>query len=71
MPKARIANAVRLEVAAGAEAHVNLSSAAFFDHSLWVVGDETSHVDSLLPLDPVDTEVLRFGEVRTFATFQG
>jgi len=67
MPKPPIANAVRLEFAPGAEAHVNLSGAAFFDHWLWVVGDETSHVDRLAPLDPVGCETLRFGEARTFA----
>lgn len=67
MPKSRVVNAIRLEFATGAEAHVNLSGAAFSDHWLWVVGDETSQVDRLRPLDPVGSESVRFGEARTFA----
>jgi len=67
MPKSRDANAVRLEFATGAQAHVNLSGAAFSDNWLWVVGDETSQVDRLRPLDTLGSEGLRFGEARTFA----
>lgn len=71
MPEARITHAVRLKFVAGARAHVNLSGAAFFDPSLWALGDETSHAGGPLPLDAVGAEVLRFGEARTFSTSQG
>ena len=70
MPKSLIANAVRLESAMGAETHVNLSGAAFSDHWLWVVGDETSQVDRLRPHDSSGSENLRFGDARTFALFE-
>jgi hypothetical protein len=67
MPKPQLLNAVRLEFAAGAVAHANLSGAAFSDDWLWVVGDETSEVERLRHLAPVGPETLRFGEARSFA----
>ena len=67
MPMPQVANAVRLEFASGAEAHANLSGAAFSDNWLWVVGDETSQVERLRRLEPVARESFRFGEARSFA----
>jgi Protein of unknown function (DUF3616) len=66
MPTNRIANAIRLEFAAGSLVHTNLSAAAFSGDWLWVAGDEACGVDRLRRLDPVGRETLRFGQVRDF-----
>ena len=44
----------------------NLSGAAFTGDWLWVAGDEACGLDRLRLLDPVGSEVLRFGEARDF-----
>ena len=67
MPSQRIANAVRLEFTPGALVHTNLSGAAFSGDWLWVAGDEACAIDRLRRLDPVGSELLRFGEGRSFA----
>lgn len=66
MPKARSANAVRLEFATSTLIRTNLSGAAFSGDWLWVVGDEACGVDRLRRLDPLGSETLRFGEVCDF-----
>ena len=67
MPSQCIANAVRLEFTPGALVHTNLSGAAFTGDWLWVAGDEACAIDRLRRLDPVGSELLRFGEGRSFA----
>ena len=66
MSNARSANAVRLEFAPGSLVRTNLSGAAFTGDWLWVAGDEACGLDRLRLLDPVGSEVLRFGEARDF-----
>ncbi len=66
MPKARSANAVRLEFAPGSLVQSNLSGAAFTGEWLWVAGDEACGLDRLRLLEPLGREQLRFGEVRDF-----
>lgn len=66
MPSKRIPNAIRLEFSPGALVHSNLSGAAFSGDWLWVVGDEACTIDRLHRIDPVASELLRFGEGRSF-----
>jgi hypothetical protein len=66
MPLTRVVNAARLEFRGSNENHVNLSGAAVSDGWLWIVGDETSHIERLRWLDPVGSEAWRFGDARTF-----
>ena len=66
MPNSRSANAVRLEFSPGCLVQTNLSGAAFTGGWLWVAGDEACGVDRLRQLEPVGSELLRFGEVRDF-----
>ena len=67
MPSKCINNAVRLEFTPGALVHTNLSGAAFSGDWLWVAGDEACAIDRLRRLDSVGSELLRFGEGRSFA----
>ena len=65
MPHPLLENAVRLEFASGAQAHTNLSGAAFTADVLWLVGDETSQVERLQPLPPLGAErTVDFNPVR-------
>jgi hypothetical protein len=66
MPKRRLNNAVRLEFKPGALVHSNLSGAAFTGDYLWVAGDEAAGIDRLRRLNPVGSEMLRFGESTDF-----
>ncbi len=74
MPNKRLANAARLEFAAGSLVHTNLSGAAITTtgqgrgerHWLWVAGDEACGLDRLQLLPPTGDEQLRFGEVQDF-----
>lgn len=66
MPKTRTANAVRLEFAPDSLVQSNLSGAALTGEWLWVAGDEACGLDRLRRLNPIGSEVLRFGEVRDF-----
>ena len=63
MPKTRITNAVRLELAPDSLVQSNLSGAAFTGDWLWVAGDEACGLARLKRLAPVGAESLRFGEV--------
>ncbi len=67
MPDTLVSKAVRLEFDAGSLVHTNLSCAAVSLDCLWVAGDEACGIDRLRRLDPVGTETLRFGAVRSFA----
>jgi hypothetical protein len=67
MLKTPIRRAVRLELGDAGDALANLSGVALGDESLWVVGDETSHVTRLRRLGSLGREQLRFGEASTFA----
>jgi hypothetical protein len=67
MPNTRTANGVRLEFESGSLVQCNLSGAAFTGEWLWVAGDEACAVDRLRRLDPVGSEVLRFGQVHDFS----
>lgn len=68
--KILIPHGVRLEFAPDALVQNNLSGAALTDDWLWVVGDETSAVERLRKLDPVQHEGLRFGQWRSFPLAQ-
>ena len=59
-------HAVRLDFAADALVHANLSGAAFTGDWLWVAGDEACGVDRLQRLAPLGDESLRFGEPVNF-----
>lgn len=66
MPSKCTKNAIRLEFSAGALVHANLSGAAFSAECLWVSGDEACGIDRLQRLDPVGSELLRFGDGLVF-----
>ena len=70
MPSQRITNAVRLEFTPGALVHTNLSGAAFSGDWLWVAGDEACAIDRLRRLDPVGSELLRFGAGCSFSSWR-
>ena len=66
MPNRIERHAVRLDFAAGALVHENLSGAAFTGDCLWVASDEACGLERLIRVPPAGSESLRFGEPVNF-----